>query len=95
MSELLLYVGTDDKKYTVVQKKDGHIHALRYGEKWRDCVGDNLVLTLAQDLQSTREKLFSLRKSLEILVGASSKEELTAMLEFLKEWIKEETEAQK
>lgn len=48
----------DIYKYTVIQKADGSVHALRNGEEWRDCTGDNLVLGLSQvieDLQSEVE----------------------------------------
>lgn len=42
-------------KYTVVMEGDGKLHALRYGEPWRDCVGDGLILALAQEIESLRE----------------------------------------
>lgn len=44
-------------KYTVIQGPDGALSALRYGEPWRDCVGDNLVYGLAAELEATREAL--------------------------------------
>lgn len=46
-------------KYTVVQEPNGRVHALRYGEPWRDCVGDGLILALAQEIESLREQIKS------------------------------------
>lgn len=39
------------------------IDALRYGEKWRDCIGDNLIFAMAykiQDLQTDVDYLYKL-----------------------------------
>ncbi|RLB77636.1 MAG: hypothetical protein DRH24_15905 [Deltaproteobacteria bacterium] len=47
-------------KYTVVQDKDGRLHALRNGEEWRDLVGDNLVLTMAQRIEALEDALNTL-----------------------------------
>lgn len=46
-----------DGKYTVVTPENPgeRLHALRYGEPWRDCVGDNLVHALAVELQESRD----------------------------------------
>ena len=35
---------------------DGGLHALRYGEEWRDLTGDKLVFSLAYELNEEREK---------------------------------------
>jgi len=43
-----------DGKYTVIQKPNGGLEALRYGEPWRDCTGDGLILALAQEIESLR-----------------------------------------
>jgi hypothetical protein len=56
----LLSVTTDDGKYTVVMPEEGGLHALRYGERWRECVGDNLILTLAQNLEAARDRAVDL-----------------------------------
>lgn len=53
----LLRVTVYDRKYTVVQSSDGRTRALRYGEEWRDCVGDGLILALAQEVAELRERL--------------------------------------
>jgi len=44
-----------DNKYTVCQDRDGRVYALRYGEKWRDCIGDNLILAMAQKIEELQE----------------------------------------
>jgi hypothetical protein len=49
-----LRVTVYDGKYTVVQSANGGLHALRYGEPWRDCVGDGLILALAQAVEALR-----------------------------------------
>lgn len=49
-------VDVDGGKYTVVQEPDGRLHALRYGQPWRDCVGDNLIFNLAFELDAARNK---------------------------------------
>ena len=43
-----LRVTVADGKYTVVLPQEGGMFALRYGEKWRNCCGDGLILELAQ-----------------------------------------------
>jgi ubiquinone biosynthesis protein UbiJ len=50
----LVEVSVEDGKYTVIQKSTGRVIALRYGEEWRDCVGDGLILALAQEVQELR-----------------------------------------
>lgn len=50
----VLNVSVADGKYTVKMSQAGRLHALRYGEPWRDCVGDNLIYYLAVELQETR-----------------------------------------
>ena len=44
-----------DGKYTVVFAESGGVRALRYGEKWRDCAGDNLIASLARELADARD----------------------------------------
>lgn len=53
----LLRVACYGGKYTVILPAAGGLHALRHGEKWRDCLGDGLILALAQDLQDAREAI--------------------------------------
>lgn len=44
-------------KYTVVHTNGVGLRALRYGEPWRDLAGDGLVLAMAQEVDSLRERL--------------------------------------
>jgi hypothetical protein len=37
-----------------VFEQDGRLHALRGGREWRDLVGDNLILSLAQEVERLR-----------------------------------------
>jgi len=53
----VLKVTVGHGKYTVVFTSQGNLEALRYGEKWRDCIGDGLILGLAQDLDDLRNKV--------------------------------------
>lgn len=56
MSTDLLRVETLDKKYAVILTASGHLYAERYGQPWRECVGDTLILTLAQDCETLSER---------------------------------------
>jgi hypothetical protein len=55
MSEPLLNVSIENGKYTVIQEATGRLHALRYGEPWRDCVGDNVIFHLAHYVANLRK----------------------------------------
>lgn len=57
------HVAVDGGKYTVVIVGDGGLHALRYGQPWRDLCGDNLVFNLAWELNEARSDLAALRAS--------------------------------
>lgn len=50
-----LSVTVADGKYTVLQDEFGRLSALRYGEQWRNCVGDGLVLALAQEVRKLED----------------------------------------
>ena len=56
ISNSLLCVDVYDGKYRVIQSKDGRVRALRYGEEWRDCTGDGLLLALAYEVEELRNK---------------------------------------
>ena len=43
---------------------DNNLRALRYGEEWRDCCGDNLVYYLAAELDDARKEITKLQKKL-------------------------------
>lgn len=56
-------VVVDGGKYTVVIPANGGLHALRYGEPWRDLTGDNLVFNLAWELNEARAEIAALKAS--------------------------------
>lgn len=58
---LLLDVSVDNGKYRVIMDKKG-LRCLRHGEKWRDCVGDNLIYWLATEVQELRECVLNMYK---------------------------------
>jgi hypothetical protein len=62
----------DGGKYEVGRTADGRVVALRYGEPWRDCVGDNLVgemLSLLLDYQDVNDDKFELVSKLDVLIN--------------------------
>jgi len=46
-----------DGKYTVTHDNGANLKSLRYGEEWRDLVGDGLVLALVQEIERLQEKI--------------------------------------
>lgn len=44
-----------DGKYSVMHDNGADLHAVRYGEPWRDLIGDGLVLALVQEVERLRE----------------------------------------
>ncbi len=60
MSMYELDVTVADGKYRVVMDVDG-LRALRYGEPWRDCVGDNLIYYLASTVQTLQDAIITHR----------------------------------
>lgn len=44
-----------DGKYTVAHENGSNLRALRYGEPWRDLVGDGLILALVQEIEDLRQ----------------------------------------
>ncbi len=53
----LLCVDVEGGKYTIKQDEGGKLHALRYGEEWRDLCGDGMVYALAAEVERLREKI--------------------------------------
>lgn len=55
----------DNGKYEILYDKNGHFpqKALRYGEPYRDLVGDNLIFFLCSELIAAREEIAKLKKS--------------------------------
>lgn len=50
-----LRVDLNGGKYTVVMTESGHLSALRYGEPWRDLVGDGMVCYMAHEIEELRD----------------------------------------
>lgn len=53
-------------KYTAVYK-DHRLTVLRYGEPWRDFVGDKFISTLIDEIKQSREDLANYDASLGLL----------------------------
>mgnify|MGYP003643767169 CR=1 FL=1 len=49
-----------DGKYTYINDEKGQ-RALRYGEPWRDIIGDGFVLAMAQRIEELEEQLDELQ----------------------------------
>jgi len=48
----------ENGKYTIVEDLNkGKFEALRYGDEWRNLIGDNLILALVYKIQELEEKL--------------------------------------
>lgn len=62
-----LSVTVMDGKYTFIQEHSGRCYALRYGDSWRDCTGDGLMLALAQEIEELEIKLQEANKDLKDL----------------------------
>lgn len=62
--ELRLEVSVEDGKYTVIMESDGRLHALRYGEPWRELSGDKFVYCLAAELDQSRNEVADLKAKL-------------------------------
>ncbi len=57
------FLDVEDGKYTVYQESNtGALKALRYGKKWRDLTGDNLVFNMMVELIKAKERLEKIKK---------------------------------
>lgn len=45
-----------DGKYTYINDEKGQ-RALRYGEEWRDLIGDGFIMAMAQEIERLQEEL--------------------------------------
>jgi len=79
----LLSVTVCGGKYTVIQNRNGALRALRYGEEWRDCLGDGLVLGLAQEVAELRQKIEEAKNCLVCAAIAPAIEVVENTLEIL------------
>lgn len=50
-------VKISDKYEVVIDLSNGVFKALRYGTDWRNLVGDNLILSMVQEIEDLRERL--------------------------------------
>lgn len=51
-------IDLSDDKYTIIEDlENGRFEALRYGEEWRNLIGDNLILSLVQKVQELEEQI--------------------------------------
>lgn len=78
----MLNVTVYDGKYTVIQDEKGRLRALRYGEEWRDCVGDGLICALGYEVHELRTRIKELedRISWALRVNASGMEGFTTRM---------------
>lgn len=73
----ILNVSTSDGRYTVVLRRDGTSHVLRYGEPWTPfpeggSVG-NVVIALGLEIETLRDDLANLREELDGARSAASR----------------------
>jgi len=76
----LLEVSIDGGKYKVIQESDGRLHALRYGEEWRDLVGDGLVCSMAYEIANLRELVSAALPDVDAGMMAHHSEKLAARM---------------
>ena len=53
------HITVHDGKYTLIMDP-GNLRALRYGEPWRNLVGDGFVMALGHEILELREKVATL-----------------------------------
>lgn len=51
-----------NEKYMVLHENGTNLRARRYGEDWRDLVGDGLVLAMAQRIEELEDEIKELKK---------------------------------
>jgi hypothetical protein len=73
-----LRVKTIDGKYTVILENDGKLRAERYNQPWRECVGDGLILALAQDIEIWSERAKATQEKLDEALAALHDIHITA-----------------
>lgn len=52
----MIKIELEGGKYTIIHDNGCGLKALRYGEEWRNLVGDNLVLAMTNEIERLREK---------------------------------------
>ena len=84
----LLDVTIQDGKYQVIQDSEGRLSAYRHGEAWRDCVGDNLILGLAQRIEELENPDYGHQVDKDIL-NQKTETELKYLIELVQEVLTE------
>lgn len=70
-----------DGKYTVIfDETTGRLSALRYGEPWRDLVGDGMVLAMLQRVDALQQEVGALQQRIDGMKATSSAPSLTKAL---------------
>ena len=69
MSDDLVKVSLEGGKYEVIQSAEGRAYALRYGEPWRELVGDTLTLSMAYRIEELEAKLEKAVEALEHMIN--------------------------
>ena len=59
----------EDGKYEYRFYPDGNSEVLRYGEPWRDTVGDKLMYCMASEIEQLRARVVELEQSLSRIVS--------------------------
>ena len=47
----------DDKYSVIIDLENGRFYALRYGEQWRNLIGDKFILSLVYKIMYLQEEL--------------------------------------
>lgn len=50
-------INVADGKYTITHERGVNLRVLRYGDSWRDAVGDSFILACAQEIEHLVEAL--------------------------------------
>jgi hypothetical protein len=84
IDDLALHVSICGEKYTVQQSHEGELNVLRFGEQWRECTGDNLIYSLAAEIQELRDKIKEARSHLDYEFANNSYEACCEAFKVLK-----------
>ena len=60
-------INLDDGKYTIIYNENNQypIKCLRYGEDWKDLIGDNLIFWLCKKIEELEEETNDMRDQLD------------------------------
>ena len=57
----MVRIDLEGGKYSVIHNNGTELLALRYGEPWRNCCGDGLILALVQEIETLREQIATVK----------------------------------